>query len=62
MMVIEIHVDVQDCMGANVVNTICEGVSGFVQSVIGQGQVGVRILTNLCTERMTISKFQIPVE
>jgi hydroxymethylglutaryl-CoA reductase len=49
-------------MGANVVNTICEGVSGFVQSVIGQGQVGVRILTNLCTERMTISKFQIPVE
>jgi hydroxymethylglutaryl-CoA reductase len=37
MMVVELLVDVKDAMGANVVNTICEGVSQFVQSVIGQG-------------------------
>jgi hydroxymethylglutaryl-CoA reductase len=37
MMVVELLVDVKNAMGANVVNTICEGVSQFVQQVVGQG-------------------------
>lgn len=37
MMVVELLVDVKDAMGANAVNTICEGVSHFIQQVIGQG-------------------------
>jgi len=31
MMVVELLVDVKDAMGANAVNTICEGVSQYVQ-------------------------------
>jgi degradative hydroxymethylglutaryl-CoA reductase len=62
MLVVELLVDVQDAMGANIVNTVCEGVSSFVQECAAQGVVGVRILTNLCTERMTESSFKIPLE
>lgn len=62
MMVVELLIDVKDAMGANIVNTVCEGVSSYVLQTIGQGLVGVRILTNLCTERMTKSSFRIPVE
>ena len=62
MMVVELLVDVKDAMGANAVNTICEGVSHYIQQIIDQGQVGVRILSNLCTERMTKTSFKIPIE
>ena len=62
MMVVELLVDVKDAMGANAVNTICEGVSHYIQQIIDQGQVGVRILSNLCTERITKTSFKIPIE
>lgn len=57
MMVVELLIDVRDAMGANIVNTVCEGVSSLIQEVAGQGLIGVRILSNLCTERKTISTF-----
>ena len=62
MIVVELLIDVRDAMGANIVNTVCEGVSSLVYEVAKQGQIGVRILSNLCTERTTISTFQIKVE
>jgi hydroxymethylglutaryl-CoA reductase len=31
MMVVELLIDVQEAMGANIVNTVCEGVSFMVQ-------------------------------
>ena len=43
-------------------NTVCEGISSLVYEVIGQGFIGVRILSNLCTERTTTSTFNIPLE
>jgi hydroxymethylglutaryl-CoA reductase len=58
MIVVELLIDVRDAMGA----TFCEGVSSLVYEVAKQGQIGVRILSNLCTERTTISTFQIKVE
>jgi hydroxymethylglutaryl-CoA reductase len=30
MMVVELMIDVRDAMGANIVNTVCEGVSSLV--------------------------------
>jgi len=30
MMVVELHIDVRDAMGANIVNTVCEGVSSLI--------------------------------
>lgn len=62
MMVVELLIDVKEAMGANIVNTVCEGVSSLVYEVIGQGFIGVRILSNLCTERTTTSTFKIPIE
>jgi hydroxymethylglutaryl-CoA reductase len=61
MMVVELLVDVREAMGANIVNTVCEGVSLRIQEVCEQGLIGVRILSNLCTERTTVSEFKIPV-
>ena len=56
-------VNVKDSMGANVVNTIAEHTAPFIEEkILKQGRVGIRILSNLCTERMTMVQFQIPVE
>ena len=62
MMVVEFDVNVCDAMGANAINTIAEATAPFIHSLIGQGQIGIRILTNLCTERMIMATFSIPVE
>ena len=62
MLVVELLVNVCDSMGANVINSIAEATAPFIHNLLGQGQVGIRILSNLCTERMTISSFEIPVD
>lgn len=30
--------------------------------VLGQGRAAVRILSNLCTERLTMAEFKIPIK
>jgi len=56
--VVELLVNVQDSMGANVINTIAEWTAPYLQAeVLGQARIGIRILSNLCTERMTLSSF-----
>lgn len=62
MAVVELLVDVCDSMGANIVNTICEATSPFILECLEQGQAGIRILSNLCTERMTFSSFSLPID
>ena len=62
MMVVELLVNVCEAMGANAINTIAEATSPYIHNLLGQGQMGIRILTNLCTERMTMSTFEIPIE
>lgn len=47
-------------MGANIINTILEHAAPFVESITG-GRVGLKILSNLCTERRAIAEFEIPV-
>lgn len=48
--VVHVYVDCCDAMGANLVNTIAETLGGPIAS-IAEGQLGLRILSNLCDER-----------
>ena len=61
MVVLELFVDVCDCMGANVVNTITENISSYIENLT-QARVGLKILSNLCTQRMVYTKFSVPVD
>lgn len=56
--VLHIHVDCRDAMGANLVNTIAEAV-GPRAAEIADGQLGLRILTNLCDRRVVRSRCRI---
>jgi hydroxymethylglutaryl-CoA synthase len=62
MMVVELLVNVCESMGANVINTLSEKTAPFIEKMLGQGRIGLRILSNLCTERTTISSFSIPLK
>jgi hydroxymethylglutaryl-CoA reductase len=48
--VVHIHVDCRDAMGANLVNNIAEAVGPEAQAIAG-GNLGLRILTNLSDRR-----------
>jgi hydroxymethylglutaryl-CoA reductase len=60
-LVVHIDVDVCEAMGANIVNTVAEGLSEEV-SKITRSRVGLRILTNLCMQRRARSVFEIPLK
>lgn len=57
--ILHLHVDVCDCMGANVVNTVCEGLSDAIAKVY-EARKGLCILTNLCTFRRAVATFELP--
>ena len=48
-------------MGANIVNTIAEGIAPSLEQVTN-ARVGLKILTNLCVQRITRVQFKIPVD
>ncbi len=49
-LVVHVHVDCCDAMGANLVNSIAEAIGPRVAELTG-GKLGLRILTNLCDRR-----------
>ncbi len=53
MLVVHLHVDCRDAMGANLVNTLCEALADRVARIAG-GKPGLRILSNL-TDGRTIT-------
>ena len=59
MVVVHFHVDCRDAMGANLVNTVAEAVADRVQELCG-GQLGLRILSNLCDERKVYVTARVP--
>ncbi len=61
MMVVHLLVDTRDAMGANLVNTMCEGVASFIESITG-GKVFLRILSNLADRSLVRASVKIPVE
>lgn len=58
-LVVHVHVDVRDAMGANTVNTVAEGLSESLEDLSG-GRVGLRILTNLSDRRKVTVRCRVP--
>ncbi|MGA9523005.1 MAG: hydroxymethylglutaryl-CoA reductase, degradative [Myxococcaceae bacterium] len=61
LLVVHILIDTQEAMGANLINTIAEGVAPFVEQVTG-GKVYLRILSNLADRRLARASCRIPVK
>jgi len=61
ILVLHVILDTQDAMGANLINTVAEGVAPLVEQVTG-GRVYLRILSNLSDRRVARASCQIPVE
>jgi len=51
MLIVELHVDCRDAMGANAVNSMAESVAPIIERVSG-GRVYLRIISNLATKRL----------
>jgi len=58
MLVVHLLVDTRDAMGANLVNTMCEGVASFLESLTG-GKVFLRILSNLADRSLVTAEVEI---
>jgi hydroxymethylglutaryl-CoA reductase len=59
--VLHVDVDVRDAMGANMLNTVAEAIGPRVAE-IADGQLGLRILTNYCDQRLVRVTARVPVE
>ena len=55
MLIVELHVDCKDAMGANTVNTMAEAVAPLIEKITG-GRVLLRIVSNLATLRISRAK------
>jgi hydroxymethylglutaryl-CoA reductase len=55
MLVVHLFVDVRDAMGANAVNTMCEGISPLLEEMTG-GYVRLKIISNLADKRLARAK------
>jgi hydroxymethylglutaryl-CoA reductase len=55
MIIVHLLVDVRDAMGANAVNTMCEGVSQMLEEITG-GYVRLKIISNLADRRLARAK------
>lgn len=61
MVVLHLLVDTCDAMGANMVNTMCEGIAALVETITG-GKVFLRILSNLTDRALARAKVTIPAQ
>ncbi len=59
MLVVHLVHDVRDAMGANAVNTACEGIAPELERLSG-GRVGLRILSNLADQRLARARCRVP--
>ncbi|HXN81676.1 MAG TPA: hydroxymethylglutaryl-CoA reductase, degradative [Myxococcales bacterium] len=60
-LVLHLLIDTQDAMGANLINTMCEGVAPLVERLTG-ARVRLRILSNLADRRLSRASVRIPFE
>jgi len=51
MLIVELLIDVGDAMGANITNSMCEGVAPLIEELTG-GKALLRILSNYATRRL----------
>jgi len=61
MLIVELHVDCRDAMGANAVNTMAEAVAPLVERA-AEGKVCLRIITNLAVRRLVRAWCVVPKE
>lgn len=61
MVVMHLLVDTRDAMGANLVNTMCEGVASLTETLTG-GKVFLRILSNLTDRAVARASVRIPIQ
>jgi hydroxymethylglutaryl-CoA reductase len=61
MLIVHLLVDTRNAMGANLVNTMCEGVASFIETLTG-GKVFLRILSNLADRSLVRASVKIPVD
>ncbi|TPX48149.1 hydroxymethylglutaryl-CoA reductase (NADPH) [Synchytrium endobioticum] len=59
-LVVHLHIDVCDAMGANCASTVAEGTAPFLGALTG-GRIGLRIVSNMCVERLAKATFRVPV-
>ena len=59
MLVLHLHYDVRDAMGANAINSAVERIAPFLERICG-GRVNLRILSNLSDRRMARAGGMIP--
>jgi len=57
--IVHLHVDCRNAMGANMVNTAAESVAERLAELAG-GRSGLRILTNLCDRRLIRVRARVP--
>ncbi len=61
MIIVHLLVDTRDAMGANIVNSMCEGVASLLEKISG-GKVFLRILSNLTDRSLVQTQCIIPVD
>jgi len=61
LLVVHVLIDTQEAMGANLINTMAEGVAPLIEQLTG-GKVFLRILSNLADRRLARATCKIPVE
>ena len=59
MLIVELHVDCRDAMGANAVNTMAEAVAPMIERITG-GRVYLRIISNLAVKRLVRASCVVP--
>jgi hydroxymethylglutaryl-CoA reductase len=59
--IVHVHIDCRDAMGANMVNTVAEALGEKVAR-LARGRSGLRILTNLCDRRRVRVQARVPAQ
>jgi hydroxymethylglutaryl-CoA reductase len=60
-LLLHLIVDPKDAMGANIINTMLEKISPFLEKII-QAKIGVRIVSNFVEKRIVFVKGKVPIE
>ena len=61
MLAVHLLVDTCDAMGANLVNTMCEGIASLIETITN-GKVFLRVLSNLTDRSMVWARCEVPVQ
>ncbi|MBF0845544.1 3-hydroxy-3-methylglutaryl-CoA reductase, partial [Streptococcus danieliae] len=59
-LIVYLHVDVQEAMGANILNTMLEALKQPLE-VLSQGKTLMGILSNYATDSLVTSRCQVPI-